>query len=338
MLALVSGASGSFGAHLAKLLLAQGHEVISIRHDDAPVDTAKLLGISDRITWAKGSILDERFCRRVVADYGIDTIFHLAALPLTQVATRTIAPIFQTNLMGTVHLLEAVKENAWAGKNIRFVYISTDKSYGSVGNKPYTEDMPLNGLAPYDCSKACADLATQTYAASGFAPSVVIVRPCNIIAPGDLNLGRILPRMIFPCLRGENPTLYKTEYLREFIAVEDAVKAIYLLDDALRRDHSSFHGQAFNIGSGNQRSLEQVVNVVLAHFPSLQTNWIEAPPVARVEIPFQLLSTKKIQYALGWRAEISFETAVENLIHWWKANWEKLPDGLKGRQIKTWHG
>ena len=124
-----------------------------------------MIGIRDRITWVRGSILDATLCKRVIADYGVETIFHLAALPLVQVATRTAVPIFETNFMGTVNLLEAVKENNWAGKIVRFIYISTDKVYGSAGERAYTEDMPLNGLAIYDSSKAAADLVAAWPAA-----------------------------------------------------------------------------------------------------------------------------------------------------------------------------
>ena len=337
MRALITGASGAFGGNFAKYLLDQGHEVISIQHDNNPVSTAKLLGIQDKISWATGSILDETFCKRVVASYGVNSIFHFAALPIVQMATRSTIPVFQANLMGTLNLLEAVKENAWAGKEVRFIYIATDKVYGDAGNKPYTEDTPLNALAPYDCSKACADMAVRMYAEAGFITSALVVRPCNIIAAGDLNLGRILPRMIIPCLRGEEPVLYKTKYLREFIDVEDASKAILKLDTCLTKNKKVFHGQAFNIGSGEQRSFDQIVETVLQYFPKTQIKWVEPPPLSRVEIPFQKLSTDKVHKMTKWKAEISFEVAVHNLIVWWQQVWDKLPEGLKGRKVSGWH-
>ena len=335
---LVTGAEGVFGAHCAKQLLDQGNEVISIRHDTKPVSTASLLNIEDKITWAEGSLLNETFVKRVVAVYGVHSIIHFAALPLVQTATRSITPVFQTNLMGTIHLLEAIKENAWAGKAIRFIYISTDKVYGDAGERAYTEDLPLNALAPYECSKAAADLAVQMYAKSGYIPSAAIIRPCNIIAAGDLNFGRVLPRMIVPCVRGDGPVLYKTDYLREFIAVEDAVKAILRLDRCLEINNGVFHGQAFNVGSGEQRSLVQVVETVLQYFPKINPRWIEAPPISRLEIPFQMLSTEKLRNMTGWETETSFEVAVHNLIFWWKENWNRLPEGLKEHKVQDWHG
>lgn len=337
---LVTGASGAFGAHCARSLLEDGIDVVSIRHDEAPFDTASLLGIRDKIIWARGDICDERFVKRVVADYGVDAIYHFAALPLVQVATRTTVPIFQTNFLGTVNLLEAVKENYWAGKTVRFVYVSTDKVYGDAGQRAYTEDMPLNGLAVYDSSKAAADLVARTYATAGFAPSVVVVRPCNIIAPGDMNLSRVLPRTIVPCMRKERPVLYKTNYVREFMAVDDAVWGIRALDARLALGQKSIHGHAFNLGSGQQRTLEGVVNEVLKHFPGIEPEWVPAPAISRVEIPFQLLNTEKLRETVGKTAMkfTGFEDIVYDLVGWWKAHWDDLPAAITGWRAKGWHG
>jgi len=337
---LITGASGTIGAHLAKKLLADGKEVISIRHDEAPFDTASILGIRDKITWCRGSILDERFVKRVVADYSVESIFHLAALPLVQVATRTTVPIFETNFMGAIHILEAIKENAWAGKNIRLIYYATDKVYGDAGEKPYTEEMALNGLAIYDSSKACADLVVRTYAAAGFIPSAVVIRPCNVIAPGDLNLGRVLPRLILPWMRREAPTLYRTSYLREFIAVKDLIWATLMLDQYLASDSykGTVHGQAFNVGSSEQRSIDDVVTAVAQHFPNrLSVKWIQPPAISRVEIPFQLLNTSKLRSIIDWKPQ-TFSETIEDLVMWWKTNWHELPESIRNRTITDWHG
>lgn len=331
---LVTGASGAFGASMAELLLDEGHEVISIEHDSHPIDTATLLNIRKKITWAKGSILDERFCKRVVADYGIEGIFHFAALPIVQVGTRTAMPVFQTNIMGTINLLEAVRENTLSGKDIVFIQVATDKVYGDAGSKSYTEDMPLNALAVYDSSKACSDLIARTYATSGFVKKLAVVRPCNIIARGDLNLGRVLPRLIIPCLRGEDPVLYKTDYRREFIDAEDACLAIYKIFENI--DCANVHGEAFNIGSGEQKNMNEVVIEVLKLFPSRSIRYIEKPKESRIEIPFQKLSTDKIESIIGWRPQYTFSESVKDLIFWWQYNWNRLPDYVKNFKVAGW--
>jgi CDP-glucose 4,6-dehydratase len=325
---LVTGASGAFGAHFAAKKLAEGQEVISIRHDERPWTTARLLGIDEKITWVRGDILNQNLCRRVVADYCVDAIYHFAALPIVQVGMRTTVPLFETNLMGTINLLEAVKENTWAGKLIHFVYISTDKVYGDVGAEAYTEDMPLNGLGIYECSKAGADLAVRTFAKCGFIPKVTVVRPSNIVAPGDINLGRVFARTIIPCLRGDRPRLYRTAYLREFTHVEDAVTAI---------EAAATVGGVFNAGSGEQRSLEQCVDAILKFFPGIAPEWTEPPKLARVEIPFQELDTTKLRTVTGWVPRYTFTETVARTVEWWSSAWPKLPQWIKEWQAADWH-
>lgn len=337
MKALVTGASGGIGAWLAKKLIEDGNEVVSILHDNRPYTTSKVIGVHDKISWAHGSILDERFVKRIVADYGVDTIFHLAALPLVQVGTRTTLPIFRTNILGTVNILEAIKENHWGGKDIRMVYMASDKIYGDQGEKPYTEDMPAGGLSIYDVSKACADLICQTYATCGYAPKVVIARPCNVIIPGDVNnLSRVLSRTVIPAMRGASPILYKTKYLREFIWIDDIVQALLMLDQLLVHEPER-SGQAYNVGSGCQVNLEQAVYEVLSHFSGIQPTWTDPPALSRVEIPFQKLDSTKLRLALCWKPPTKFPEAIELYVDWWRKNWDTLPEVVRTYLGRDWH-
>lgn len=335
---LVTGASGAIGSWLAKALLDKGHEVVSILHDNRPFTPSKIIGVHDKISWAHGDLLDESFVKRVVADYAVESIFHLAALPLVQVGTRTTVPIFQTNIMGTVNLLEAVKENHWAGKNIRFIMMASDKVYGNAGEISYTENMPLNGLSIYDCSKACADMISRTYATCNFASLVSIARPCNTIIPGDLlNLGRILPRLIIPAIRGDSPGVYRTEYLREFIWVGDVVDALIALDEGLRTDPERFHGEAFNVGSGQQATLDEIVTLVMEHFPGIGVDWADPPAISRVEIPFQMLDTTKLKSYTTWKPRYTLINSVRMLIDWTVDHWDSLPEPIKNYKTQGWH-
>lgn len=152
---LITGSSGFVGSHLARYYLNHGYEVISIAHDEKPVTPSKLLKIHDKISWCRGDLLDEESVKRVVADYEVDEIIHAGALPIVRVGTRTTVPIFDINIMGTVNVLEAAKEQFLSGYKIKMLFVSSDKSYGDAGSIPYHEKMPLNALNPYEASKAC---------------------------------------------------------------------------------------------------------------------------------------------------------------------------------------
>lgn len=121
---LVTGASGVYGAYFARHALDLGHDVFSIRHNDRPHTTATALGIADRITWARGDILDTEFLSLLLAEHDIQGIAHFAAKPLVRTGTTAGKPIYQVNAMGTVALLEAVK-HVVASRPVHFLMVSS---------------------------------------------------------------------------------------------------------------------------------------------------------------------------------------------------------------------
>lgn len=307
---LITGASGFVGAHLAKYYLNKGWEVISISHDNRPIDTAKLLGISDKVTWCNGSILDERFVKRVVADYEVTHAIHAAALPIVRVGTRTTVPIFETNIMGTVYLLEALKEQVNSGYSVRAVVMDTDKVYGDAGQVKYREEMPLKAMNVYEASKAAGSIVSFCYA-NAFGVNLSNVRPCNIYGEGDTN-SRLIPNTIKALLEGRTPFVYKgITYVREFIYVDDLCRGI---DSVLQRGR---RGEAYNIGSGYSYDQEGVIKKILESFPGIAPEYRDPPPYTRVEIPFQTLDTSKTESETGFKAQTSFDVGIKRVIKWY---------------------
>jgi CDP-glucose 4,6-dehydratase len=315
---LITGATGFVGGHLARYFLFLKDEVISIRHDIKPLNTAKLLGVEDKITWACGDILNARFVERIVADYEVDAIIHAAALPIVRVAaTRTQAPIFETNIMGTCNILEAAKQQHLAGHEIKVLFVSTDKVYGDAGPIPYREDLPLNGLGPYEASKAAADLIARSYHHT-FGLKTCVVRTCNIMGPADLN-SRLIPNTIKRCLQGKPPIIFKgITYVREFIDIKDVCEAYKLLLDNIDKTA----GQAYNVGSGIHLTQEEMITKILQYFPGLEPEYREPPDYSMIEIPYQRLDTSKIYREFGWKAKVSLDESLEENIDWWKKHKE----------------
>ncbi len=312
---LVTGASGFLGSYLSMRLLDEGNDVISIKHDDTPMNPAKALGIEKQVTWCKGDILNANLVKRVIADYEIELVYHLAALPIVQVGLRTTVPMFETNLMGTLNVLEALKEeHLMAGYDIPLVHMSTDKVYGMTDwGRKYLETDPLNAEIPYEASKACADIAVRTYKSSGYIKRASVVRPSNIYGPGDMN-NRIIPNTIRFCLQRKPPQLWKNyTYVREYTFVDDWVDAM----ESVAKFTFTTGGDIFNIGSAVSKTQGEVISEVSKHF-KLTPITVEPPDYTKKEIPYQALDHSKVNTVVGWSAKTSFENGIEETVKWWK--------------------
>lgn len=323
MRVLVTGASGPYGAHFARLCLERGHDVFSLRHTDRPRDSASLIGVGDKITWARVDVRDSKEVALRLAEWDVQHVAHFAAKPLVRTGPLAAEQVFSVNAGGTTALLEAVRQ---VGRRVNFLHVSTDKVYGDAGDRPYTEEMPLLGCGVYEASKVAAEVACRAYQASGAVPNLVVARSCNIIAPADLNW-RLVSNTIRQFLCGMPAKVYTSnQFVREFIHVEDACEALLLL--MLRADEHG--GQAFNVGSGMQLTQEEMIEYIRStHFPEGRVDRVPAPDIGAVEIPYQRLDTAKIKRVLGWRAsEWSVKTAVDEVVSWWRAHAELAPWSL----------
>jgi CDP-glucose 4,6-dehydratase len=318
--ALVTGAAGFIGANLAKKLIANGDEVVSILHDDISLTPAHVLGVYDKITWCRGDIKDingEALIKRILSDYDVRMVYHCAALPIVKMGQRASRPIFEVNTMGTLSVLEALRDvNASAGTKlpeVGLVMLSTDKVYGTMMyGRPYKEEDPLNGLAPYEASKACADLIARTYHAMGFVKKLVVFRPCNQFGPGDFLNYRMIPNVIRNCVRGERPIMFRgMDYTREFGYIDDLTDAFLFARDNM----ATMAGQAYNIGSGAQLDQNIVITEILKHFPGIEP--VMKDPEPYVQIPYQLLDTSKANM-LGVKSKWSFAEGISATVKWWK--------------------
>jgi CDP-glucose 4,6-dehydratase len=314
---LVTGATGVYGANMAKNLIHNGHEVVSIIHDIHPISTASLLKIENSITWVHGDVLEYNFLKRIMADYEIDMIYHFAAMPIVKRCPDAPLPVYQTNIIGTCNILEVARTARH--RDVAVLFMSTDKAYGYTGNKPYEEDLPLLGLGVYDSSKASADLITRAYNYT-YGLKTVVARSCNVYGPGDLNW-RIIPNTIRRCLEKKPPIIFKgIKHIREYIFIEDAVDALAFLIDRIDK----VSGKAFNIGSGESFSDQEIIEKIAKFFPSLKAITRDPLPHMCKEIPYQKLSSTKIN-KLGWKPKTNFDTGLKKTIEWYKQYKAALP-------------
>ena len=202
----------------------------------------------NKITIVNGDLSDPKQLERILCEYEIKNIIHLAAQTVIPIANENPLSTFESNVRGTWNLLEACRNV----KGIESIVIaSSDKAYGQSLKLPYKEDSPLRAIYPYDVSKACAEMVGVSYAKTFDLP-IAITRCGNFYGGGDLNWSRLIPGTIRSMIRGETPIIRSNgKLIRDYIYVEDAVKAYVLLSRELSRN-SKYVGEAFNFSKSFQ--------------------------------------------------------------------------------------
>ena len=236
-------------------------------------------------------------------------VFHLAAQPLVQQANNNPLPAIETNVMGTVNVLEICRQK----KNIEsIVMISSDKAYGKSENLPYKETHPLQGNHPYDASKSAADLLASTYANTYGIP-IVIARFSNVYGPGDWNFSRLIPGVIQSIIKNEEFLIRSNgNMVREYTYVKDITDGCI----KLAQNTSRFTGEAFNFGSKNIFSVTEGV-LKIQEILDKKINY-KILNIAKNEIPTQYLDWSKAKEKLGWQPKTSFEQGIKETFNWYK--------------------
>jgi len=308
----VTGGTGLLGSWLVKNLVEAGADVICLVRDWVPQSELVRTGYIERVKVVRGDIRKQDTLERILGEYEIDTVFHLAAQTIVTIANRNPVSTFESNIAGTWNLMEACRRSP-AVKQI--VVASSDKAYGDQETLPYREDTPLQGRHPYDVSKSCADLIAHTYAVSYDLP-VAITRCGNFYGGGDLNWNRIIPGTIRSVLRGQKPVIRSDgNYVRDYFYVEDGAAAYMLLAEQLGK-RPELKGEAFNFSNEVQLTVSQIVEKILELMKS--SFQPEVHNKVNNEIPHQYLSARKARTRLNWKPLFDLDQGLERTIDWYK--------------------
>lgn len=310
----VTGAEGFIGSHLVEALVASGRRVRAMvqYNSFASHGWLELLpsDVRDHVEVVMGDVRDPGSVRELVA--GCDTVYHLAALIAIPYSYRAPRSYVDTNVTGTLNVLEAVRDVGAA----RLVHTSTSETYGTARTVPISEDHPINTQSPYAASKAGADRLADSYHAS-FGTPVVTLRPFNTFGPRQ-SMRAVIPTVIGQVAAGERTvTLGDLRPTRDFTFVHDTAAAFLAAGTA---PAGKVVGRTFNAGTGGEISVGDLVTLI-GKLMGTDLAVIEDPARLRPagsEVMRLVCDATRLREATGWAPAYSLEDGLARTIDFFR--------------------
>lgn len=327
---LVTGHTGFKGSWLCLWLQALGAEVTGYAlQPPCEPNLFTLYGLDQSVQTIVADIRDGEALLQAVLDTGPEIIIHMAAQPLVRYSYLKPAETFETNVLGTVHLLDAVRTATAAGAGIKAVInVTTDKCYENrEWPWGYRENDRLGGFDPYSNSKACAELVTSSYRNSFFnrlhyashGVSVATARAGNVIGGGDWSADRIVPDCMRALLSGKQLSIRNPRATRPWQHVLEPLQGYLLLAENMVK-HGAEYAEAWNFGPKDEsvRNVEWLVKTLGKYWgdDSFYT-WIEGSSLH--EAAKLSLDSSKARQTLDWKSVWNAEQALEMTVLWFQA-------------------
>ena len=312
---LVTGAAGFIGANFAEYFVNKhpDYKVIVLDKLTYAGNLDNLDKVKDKITFIKGDICDFELVKDIMKKYDINGVIHFAAESHVDNSIKTPFIFTQTNVIGTHTLLEAAKQIWGEGSENKFVHISTDEVYGTLGEEGYfTETSPIKPNSPYSSSKAGSDLIALAYHET-FKMNVTVTNCSNNYGPYQHN-EKLIPHMIKLALKDEKLPVYgEGRNIRDWLYVEDHCEAIDLVF------HNGRAGQRYNIGGHNEKRNIEIVKLILERLNKPES-LIEFVEDRKGHDYRYAIDPTKISNELGWTPKTKFADGIVKTIDWYLEN------------------
>lgn len=314
----VTGHTGFKGSWLCRVLVGAGATVIG--YSLAPPTQPNLFsvaGLDGKITSVIGDIRDMSALSTAFHDAQPEIVLHLAAQPIVRDSYKDPRYTYETNVMGTVNILECVRQSGCVKS---FLNVTTDKVYkNNEWVWGYREDDPLDGYDPYSNSKSCSELVTHSYKRSFFADGTVAIstmRAGNVIGGGDFAHDRILPDCVRSVMSGTPLVVRNPHSVRPYEHVLEPVMA-YLMVAAGQYEDSSLAGW-YNIGPNEADcvSTGTLVEMFQAQWGGGFTWLCQADSNAPHEANYLKLDCSKLRNTFGWKPRWNIDQAVRKTVEW----------------------
>ena len=316
---LVTGAAGFIGANFAEYMVKKYPEYNIIVFDKLTYagNLENLKNIKDKITFVQGDICDFDFVQETFKKYDIDTVVHFAAESHVDNSIKTPFIFTQTNVMGTHTLLEAARRAWGEGSPNKFMHISTDEVFGTLGEEGYfTETSPIKPNSPYSSSKASSDLLVFAYHET-YKMNVNVTNCSNNYGPYQHH-EKLIPHMISLALKDEKLPVYGQGLnIRDWLYVEDHCEAIDLVL------HNGRNGERYNVGGHNEKRNIEIVKLILNRLGKSE-DLISYVEDRKGHDYRYAIDPTKLKNELGWEPKTKFEDGIVKTIDWYLAHPEYL--------------
>ncbi len=322
---LVTGGCGFIGTNLVKLIMEtrEDWKVVNLDLLTYAGNLANMEGVAEaypgRYVFAKGDIADVKFVDALFAEHNFDLVLNLAAESHVDRSIEDPGVFIRTNIMGTQVLLDAAVKY----KTERFVHISTDEVYGSLGAEgAFHEKLPMKPNSPYSASKASADLLVRSYIKT-FGLDAVITRCSNNYGPYQFP-EKLIPLMVLNANEGKELPVYGDgKNVRDWIYVRDHARGIIMVAEKGRT------GEAYNMGGAAEKENIEIVKLIIDKVGKDESliRYVKDRPGHdfRYAMDFE-----KIKNELGWEPEMTFEEGMASTVEWYLNNrswWESIRSG-----------
>ncbi|MDA1532437.1 MULTISPECIES: CDP-glucose 4,6-dehydratase [unclassified Bacillus cereus group] len=316
----ITGHTGFKGSWLTLFLTSLGAEVVGFSsHPPSIPNLFEQGNVAKECITIHGDITDYDSLFHALKQHNPDILFHLAAQPIVTTSYKNPIETFKTNVLGTVHVLEAAKHI----DSIRgIINVTSDKCYENdgSGNRAFVENDRLGGFDPYSASKACAELVATSYQKSFFRTNtqkLASVRAGNVIGGGDWAEDRLFPDVIRAYLQDGTLTIRNKNAIRPWQHVLDPLHGYILLAEKLWTDAA--YAEAWNFGPLNEpnRTVHDVIQSIIKLWNKPLT--ILSPPTnTPYESPILTLDSTKAVNKLGWTPKLSTDHSITWTVDWYK--------------------
>lgn len=315
---LVTGHTGFKGSWVSLWLMSLGAEVVgySIGVPTKP-SLFELASVAEGLTHVEGDVRDGRRIAQAVARHRPEVVLHMAAQPVVRQSYREPVVTFETNVIGTVNILEAARTGG-----VRVVInVTSDKCYVDTGSRPHREGDPKGGSDPYSASKACAEIVNDAYRTSFFAnqgPALASVRAGNVIGGGDWGEDRLVGDIMAAALEHRPVLVRNPDAVRPWQHVLNPLEGYLLLAERLWDDRSWADGWNFGPDEADERPVRAVVERI-AELWGEGLAWVQDERKHPHETDVLRLDSSRARERLGWVPRWDLDQAIESVVTWYRA-------------------